>query len=115
MYIVTEFLVTETEDDDNDANESDKSTDDKANAGFCLTLPGRKLYIQPLLFMKKFKNRGNKRGAVKAIILLEQEGLGRVIQIRSSKSSVMVSCCGCSFAKMYICMYQERLNKYCVY
>ena len=35
-------------------NESSKPTDDKGNARFCLTLPGRKLYIQPLLTIKKF-------------------------------------------------------------
>ena len=83
------FVITETEGDNEDMNES-KPTNDKGNAGFCLMLPGRKLYIQPLLAMKKFRHRDNKRGAVRAIYLLEKEGLGKVIEIRNSKSSIVV-------------------------
>jgi len=33
-------------------------------AGFCLTLPGRTLYLTPLLALKKFRKKGNKDGAV---------------------------------------------------
>lgn len=84
------MFITETEGDSEDTNESSKPTDDKGNAVFCLTLPGRKLYIQPLLAMKKFRHRDNKRGAVRAIYLLEKEGLGKVIEIRNSKNSVVV-------------------------
>ena len=34
---------------------------------FCLLLPGKTLYLPPLLYVKKFRNRGNKDGAVRAI------------------------------------------------
>ena len=40
--------------------------------------------------MKKFHHRDNKKGAVRAIYLLDKEGLGKVIEIRNSKSSVVV-------------------------
>jgi len=44
------------------------------NAGYCLTLPGRKLYLTPLLRIKKFRKRGNKDGALSAFYQLEKEG-----------------------------------------
>jgi len=55
--------------------------DKKSTALFCLMLPGKKLHLKPLLAMKKFRNRGNKRGAVEAFYYLENEGLGKVIEL----------------------------------
>ncbi|XP_065906855.1 uncharacterized protein [Dysidea avara] len=37
--------------------------------------------------MKKFRNKGNKHGAVKAFYYLENEGLGKVIELSGSKGS----------------------------
>ena len=84
------MFTVETEGDNGDSMHTSSKPDDKANAAYCLTLPGKKLYLQPLLGQKKFRHRDNKRGAVKAIYLLEKEELGKVIELRSSKSSVVV-------------------------
>ena len=74
-------------------NESSKPPDDKENAAYCLTIPGKKLYIQPLLAMKRFRYRGNKRGAIRAIYLLEKDGLAKVIELTNSKGTTVVSHC----------------------
>lgn len=49
---------------------------DDATAAYCLQLPGKTLYLTPLLAQKKFRKRGNKDGAVRAFYQLEAEGLG---------------------------------------
>ena len=59
----------------------------------CLSLPGKKLYLQPLLAMKKFRNRGNKAGAIAAFYKLENEKLGKVLEITNSKGTTMVKYC----------------------
>ena len=56
-----------------------------AVAGFCLTLPGRTLYLKALLAAKKFRNRGNK-GAIAAFYQLEEEGLGKIFIVGGSAS-----------------------------
>jgi len=83
--------------DDCDEKEMDMSSSSsqgmdnmKATALFCLMLPGRKLHLKPLLAMKKFRNRGNKNGAVKAFYYLEAEGLGKVLELGGSKGSATV-------------------------
>ena len=83
------MFTVETEGDNGNSMYTSSKPDDKANAAYCLTLPGKKLYLQPLLGQKKFRHRDNKRGTVKAIYLLEKEELGKVI-LRSSKSSVVI-------------------------
>ena len=45
-------------------------------ASYCLLLPGKVLHLTPLLAAKKFRNRGNKEGALRAFGLLEDDGLG---------------------------------------
>ena len=65
----------------------------------CLTLPGRKLYLQPLLVTKKFRNRGNKPGAITAFYKLESEKLGKVLEITNSKGNTMVNYC------LYLCIH----------
>ena len=57
-----------------------------AVAGFCLTLPGKTLYLKALLAAKKFRNRGNKEGALAAFYQLEEEGLGTVLIVGDSAS-----------------------------
>ena len=57
---------------------------DDAIAGFCLTLPGKTLYLTPLLTAKKFRGRGNKEGALRAFYQLEEEDFGRVLVVGGS-------------------------------
>ena len=57
-------------------------------AGFCLTLPGRILYLTPLLALKKL---GNKDGAVRAFYRLQEEGLGNVQEVMGTKGTSSVS------------------------
>ena len=61
------------------------SDDDGCTAAFCLSLLGRTLYLSPLLAMKKFCKRGNKDGAIRAFYRLEEDGLGKVLEIPGSK------------------------------
>ena len=60
-------------------------------AGFCLTLPGRILYLTPLLALKKFRKKGNKDGAVRAFYRLQEEGLGNVQEVMGTKGTSSVS------------------------
>ena len=59
-------------------------SDDNMTAALCLTLPGKVLYLSPLLTDKKFRNRGNKDGSVRAFLQLE-EGLGTTYVIGGTK------------------------------
>ena len=65
--------------------------DDDATAVYCLQLPGKTLYLTPLLAQKKFRKRGNKEGAVRAMYQLEAEGLGKTIEVGGSKGTTVVS------------------------
>lgn len=59
--------------------------------GFCLTLPGKQLDLSILLKEKKFRHKGNKEGALRAMRILEDDGLGRLEEKKlSNKSSVKV-------------------------
>ena len=66
------------------------TSEDDATAAFCLTLPGETLYLTPLLNGEKLRNRGNKDGAVRAFLQLEEEGLGRTLVIGGSKGTAQV-------------------------
>ena len=66
------------------------TTEDKSNGAMCLLLPGKKLYLQPLLAMKKFRNKGNKTGVITAFYKLESEKLGKVLEISNSRGSTTV-------------------------
>ena len=46
---------------------------------------GRKLYMTPLLKAKKYRNFGNKQGALAAWEELERSGLGTVDRTETSK------------------------------
>ena len=61
------------------------------NAGYCLTLPGKKLYLTPLLEKKKFRRRGNKEGALAAFYQLGKESLGKLLELQGSKGASKVS------------------------
>ena len=75
----------------------------KANntAAYCLTLPGRKLYLTPLLGMKRFRNRGNKEGALTAFYQLEEDGLGKLLELQGSKGTSTVSYALCNLYTAY--------------
>ncbi len=60
-------------------------------AEYCLNLPGKTLYLTHLLALKKFRKRGNKDGALRAFQSLDKEGLGKLVQVGSSKGSHSVS------------------------
>ena len=51
--------------------------------GYVLLLPGKRLSITALNEKKKFRDMGNKQGAVDTITALEQDGLGIVITTKA--------------------------------
>jgi len=55
---------------------------DTETAGYCLTLPGKTLYLTPLLAQKKLRKKRNKDGAVRVFYLLQEEGLRKVLELR---------------------------------
>ena len=59
-------------------------------AGFYLTLPGKTLYLTPLLAQKKFRKKENKDGAVRALYQLQEEGLGKVLELAGTKGTSSV-------------------------
>lgn len=63
---------------------------DHTVAAYCLLLPGKTLHISSLLAAKRFRDRGNKDGAVRAIRLLEKEGLGAVIERKPARGTSLV-------------------------
>ena len=80
---------------------SPAETNANNTAGYCLTLPGRKLYLTPLLGMKKFRKRGNKEGALAAFYQLEEDGLGKLLELQGSKGTSTVSYDLCNLYNAY--------------
>ena len=76
-------------------NEEPKESEG-STAAYCLNLPGKTLFLSHLLSLKKFRKRGNKDGAIKAFFKLEEEGLGKVLEIPSLKASQRVRKLVCS-------------------
>ena len=56
----------------------DYDSNKMSNAAFTLLLPGRILDLSTLLSTKKYRNRGNKDGALAAMKKLESDGLGKI-------------------------------------
>ena len=48
-------------------------------------------YISALLATKRFRYKGNKEGAIKAITMLEEAGIGRVIADKPPRGATIVS------------------------
>ena len=70
---------------------ADEVTVDSSSAtAHSLRLPGRKLYLTPLLKAKKYRNFGNKQGALAAWEELERSGLETVERTEASKGISMV-------------------------
>ena len=61
-----------------------------ANAAYSLLLPGKILYLNALLAMKKFRDRGNKEGAVRGFLALQEAGLGRVVEQKPQRGTTVV-------------------------
>ena len=57
-----------------------------------LLLPGKVLHLNALLAMRKFRDRGNKAGAVSGFEALEDSSLGRLICTKPHWGATMVSC-----------------------
>ena len=67
------------------------ASEEDSTCAFCLLLPGKILYLSPLLAMKKFRKRGNKEGAIGSFYKLESEGLGKVLEVRGARGTSTVS------------------------
>ena len=62
----------------------------KSNEAFCLMLQGKDLNLSTLLKEKKFRHRGHKEGALRAMKNLEDDELGK-LEENGTKGSVRVS------------------------
>ena len=71
--------------------EATSASKEDETAGFCLTLPGRTLYLTPLPALKKSRKKGNKDGAVRAFYRLKEESLGNVLEVAGTKGTSSVS------------------------
>ena len=78
-------------------------------AAHCLRLPGKSLYLTPLLKAKRFRNFGYKTGALKAFQELQLAQLGSLEEIGAGKGTQTVSLCMLKRTIIYIytctCMY----------
>ena len=63
---------------------------DHSVAAYCLLLPGKTLHLSTLLTAKRFRDKENKKGTVRAFRLLQEAGLGSVIENKSSRGASMV-------------------------
>lgn len=59
-------------------------------ASYCLLLPGKTLHLSALLAAKRFRDRGNKDGAVRAIRVLQTAELGKVEEIKPQRGTSTV-------------------------
>ena len=62
------------------------------NATMSLLLPGKVLYLNALLALRKFRDRGNKAGAVHGFETLQESNLGKLISLKPQRGATMVSC-----------------------
>ena len=68
----------------------------RRNASFALLLPGKVLHLSALIVTWKFRDRGNKAGALEAMQLLDDCGMEKLRSVNSvrgtDKASVMYTC-----------------------
>lgn len=57
----------------------------KRNAAFALLLPGKVLHLSALIVTRKFRERGNKAGALEAMVQLGNVGLGKLSEVKSAR------------------------------
>ncbi len=74
-------------------------------AMFCLLLPGKVLHISALLAAKRFRDKGNKDGAVRAIKRLESAGLGTVIDFKPPRGTSIVRFLMCNCWSIQLLVY----------
>ena len=67
----------------------EENSDNKGAAAHCLKLPGKHLYLTPLLKQKKFRNYGSKSGALAAFEELQSSELGKIVS--ETQKSLTVS------------------------
>lgn len=60
------------------------------NASYSLLLPGKILNLTALNNLRKFRERGNKTGAIESWKLLDEAGLGTVIESKARRGTDMV-------------------------
>ena len=61
------------------------------NAVYSHLLPGKILHLSDLLEMRKFRDRGNKEGAVRGFRVLEEAELGKLIEVKPQRGTNMVN------------------------
>jgi hypothetical protein len=66
------------------ANEAER------NAAFSLLLPGKVLHLNALSQLRKFRDRGNKPGAVRGFEVLQKNELGKLVSIKPQRGATMV-------------------------
>ena len=81
--IITKFHV-------DNADKDDLVTGDQDSAGYTILQPGKKLDISALIKAKRFKDKGNKAGAVAACKKLQSDGLGVLHELGKSRGTPMV-------------------------
>ena len=65
----------------------------RRNASFALLLPGKVLHLSALIVARKFRDRGNKAGALEAMQLLDECGMGKLLSVNSVRGTDKVSKC----------------------
>ena len=61
------------------------SEEEESMCHHTLLLPGRNLYLTPLLEKKKFRGKGNKEGALLAFRTLQEDHIGDIHTVPNSK------------------------------
>lgn len=67
---------------------TEEPQDTTSTPAHCLRLPGKKLNLTALLYAKRFRNHGYKKGALAAFHELEEAGLG-VMETKKTKSGTV--------------------------
>ena len=88
------------------ATRSLDTSESHSNAAMSLILPGKVLHLNALLAMRKFRNCGNKAGAVRGFEELQESGLGKIHSIKPQRGASMVRNILC----VYECMYKRCVN-----
>ena len=80
------------------------SSSNRSNAAYTLSQPGSTLSLSALLVAKKYRDRGGKEAAIKAMRELERNGLGKLIEkpARHGTSAVRnLTNIYCMYIRMY--------------
>lgn len=61
------------------------------NARYSLLLDGKVLHLTALLSLRKFRDRGNKTGAILGFEALQKAGLGKLTSYKPNRGAALVS------------------------